>query len=145
LYAGHAAGGRVSAFARLLAAHDPGARFRGVHEYRVVTQEGERLNLQPVRSRADLPDLARVPVRAGIPGVRAEHAPGSQVLVAFLDSDPTRPAVVGFDSPDQPGWQPLILEFGATPLGVARVTDTVQAGAFAGVITSASLRVLAGV
>lgn len=135
---------RASAFARLLRAHDPGARFRGVHEYRVVTQSGERLNLQPVRSRARLPDLARVPVRAGVPGVKAIHAPGAQVLVAFIDGDPSRPAVVGFDAPDQPGWMPTQLELGGpVTLGVARVTDPVQAGAFAGVITSASVRIKA--
>jgi hypothetical protein len=135
---------RADAFARLLRAHDPGARFRGVHEYRVVTQSGERLNLQPVRSRSLLPDLARVPVRAGVPGVKAIHAPGSQVLVAFLDGDPSRPAVVGFDAPDQPGWMPTQLELGGpVTLGVARLTDPVQAGAFAGVITNASVRIKA--
>lgn len=136
---------RALAYARIQAAVDPGARFRGVHEYRVVTQSGERLNLQPVRSRALLPDLARVPVRAGVPGVKATHAPGSQVLVAFLDGDPTRPAVVGFDDPEQPGWMPLFLELGAAPtLGVARQTDPVIAGPFAGTITLASTRIKAG-
>lgn len=135
---------RAQAFARLLAAHDPGARFRGVHEYRVVTQSGERLNLQPVRSRASLPDLARVPVRAGVPGVKALHSPGSQVLVAFLDGDPSRPVVVGFDAPDQPGWMPLTLELGAAPtLGVARRTDAVQAGPFSGAIVGSSVRIKA--
>jgi hypothetical protein len=145
LYAAPAAASRrAEALARLLAAHDPGARFRGVYEYRVVTQSGERLNLQPVRSRASLPDLARVPVRAGAPGVKALHAPGSQVLVAFIDNDPSRPAVVGFDSPEQPGWMPLQLELGGpVTLGVARMTDPVQAGPFAGVITLASTRIKA--
>lgn len=136
---------RHAALARILAALDPGARFRGCHEYRVVTQTGERLNLQPVRSRAQLPDLARVPVRAGVPGVKATHAPGSQVLVAFLDGDPSRPAVVGFDDPEQPGWHPLFLELGGpTTLGVARQTDPVIAGGFAGTITLGSTRIKAG-
>lgn len=136
---------RALAYARIAAAVDPAARFRGVHEYRVVTQTGERLNLQPVRSRAALPDLARVPVRAGVPGVKATHALGSHVLVAFLDGDPSRPAVVGFDAPDQPGWMPIQLELGAAPtLGVARQTDPVQAGPFAGTITLGSVRIKAG-
>jgi hypothetical protein len=141
-------GGNVRAqlWARMLDAIDPGRRFRGVFEYRIVTQSGERLNLQPIRSRSDLPDLARVPVRAGVPGVRATHKPGAQVLVAFLEADPTRPVVVGFDAPDQPGWMPITLELGGpVPLGVARVTDPVQAGPFAGVITSASARVKAAI
>lgn len=136
---------RASAYARIIDAVAPGWRFQGVHEYRVVSQAGERLNLQPVRSRAQLPDLARVPVRAGVPGVKALHAPGSHVLVAFLDSDPSRPAVVGFDSPEQPGWMPLQLELGDAPtLGVARLTDAVIAGGFAGTITFASTRIKAG-
>lgn len=144
LYAALTASRRAFAWARLLDAVIPGLRFRGTFEYRIVTQSGERLNLQPVRSRADLPDLARVPVRAGAPGVRANHAPGSQVLVSFLDGDPSRPAVVGFDAPDSPGWMPLTLELGGpVPLGVARRTDGVQAGPFAGVITGSSTRVKA--
>lgn len=144
LYASSAPSRRLQAFARILAALDPGARFRGVFEYRVVTQAGERLNLQPVRSRADLPDLQRVPVRAGVPGAKALHALGSQVLVAFLEGDPTRPCVVGFDAPDQPGWQPLQLQFGGPlALGVARQTDPVQAGPFAGAVVGGSVRVRA--
>lgn len=137
---------RVQALARMIQAIDPNARFRGVFEYRVVNQTGERLNLQPVRSRDALPDLGRVPVRAGVPGVKALHKPGSQVLVAFLDADPTRPVVVGFDSPESPGWMPTTLFVGeGATLGAARQADPVQAGPFAGVITApTSLRVLVG-
>lgn len=135
---------RAAALLRLLDATDPTRRFRAVWEYRIVTQVAERLNLQPVRTRADMPDLARVPVRAGAPGVRAQHALGSRVLVAFVDGDPSRPAVVGFEDPSQPGWMPLSLELGGPgALGVARQTDAVQAGPFAGVITGGSLRVKA--
>ncbi len=145
LYASAASSRRADAYARIVAAVDPAARFRGVHEYRVVTQTGERLNLQPVRSRAALPDLARVPVRAGVPGCKALHALGSQVLVAFLDGDPSRPAVVGFDDPSQPGWMPLQLELGAAPtLGVARQTDAVVAGPWGGTIVGGSVRIKAG-
>lgn len=135
---------RAAALLRLLDATDPTRRFRAVWEYRIVTQVVERLNLQPVRARADMPDLARVPVRAGAPGVRAQHALGSRVLVAFVDGDPSRPAVVGFEDPSQPGWMPLSLDLGGPgALGVARQTDAVQAGPFAGVITGGSLRVKA--
>jgi hypothetical protein len=145
LYAAATPGRRAQAYARILAASDPGARFRGVFEYRIVSQAGDRLNLQPARTRASMPDLARVPVRMGVPGVRAQHAPGSQVLVVFLDADASRPVVVGFDSPEQPGWHPLFLELGGpAPLGVARMTDPVIAGPFAGTITLGSTRIKAG-
>ncbi|HEY3499764.1 MAG TPA: hypothetical protein VGK73_33965 [Polyangiaceae bacterium] len=145
LYAAPTPGRRAQAYARIVAASDPGARFRGVFEYRIVSQVGDRLNLQPVRTRASMPDLARVPVRMGVPGVRAQHALGSQVLVVFLDADPSRPVVLGFDSPEQPGWHPLFLELGGPgPLGVARQTDPVIAGGFAGTITLGSTRIKAG-
>lgn len=143
LYAAPALGRRTAALARLLDAIDPGRRFRGSFEYRISTQEGERLNLQPVRSRSELPDLARVPVRAGLPGVKATYAPGAQVVVTFLDGDPTRPAVVGFDDPGQPGWPFLTMTIGGPDpaAGVAYQGAPVQAGPFAGAITLGSLRV----
>lgn len=147
LYASPTGGNeRAQSLLRMLDALDPGRRFRGAFEYRVVSQSGVRLNLQPVRSRADLPDLSRVPVRAGIPGAKATHALGSAVVVTFLDGDPSRPAVVGFDAPDQPGWMPTLLEFGGpVTLGVARRTDAVVAGPFGGVITGGSVRIKASV
>lgn len=95
---------RLEAYAKLIDALVPDLRYRGAYEYRVVTQDGERLNLQPVRAATGMPDLARVPVRPGIPGVRAKPALGSLVLVVFADADPSRPQVIAFDAPDAPGY-----------------------------------------
>jgi len=79
-------------------------------------------------------------------GLRADVQPGELVLVVFADADPSRPCVVAHDAPDSPGWMPLALELGGPgALGVARITDAVQAGAFAGVITFASARVKASI
>lgn len=132
---------RADAYSRLLRAVFPYAEYAGLFEYRVIGQTGERLNLQPVRSARGLPDLARVPVRAGIPGAKATHSPGSQVLVTFIDGDATRPAVVAFDDPEQPGWMPLTLELGGPlALGIATELSPVQAGPFSGVVTAGSVR-----
>jgi hypothetical protein len=118
----------------------PDLRFRGAYEYRVVSQQGNRLNLQPARSVLGLPDLARVPVRLA-PGYRADFAPGSLCLVQFVNADPARPVVTSGDDPDSPGWMPIGIELGGPgALGVVRLGDTVQAGPFAGVTTSSSLR-----
>lgn len=137
--------GRAAAMARLLDAIDPRRLYRACYEYRVVTQSGDRLNLQPVRASSGMPDLAGVPVRPGMAGLRAMVTPGELVLVLFADGDPSRPQVVAHDAPDAPGWMPLQLELGAAPtLGVARQTDPVIAGPFAGTITLGSLRVKAG-
>ena len=114
---------RLAAWARLLEQLDPGRRFRGVWEFRVVTQEGERLNLQPTRVSLGLPDLARVPMRPGVAGARADVALGSRVLVAFVNADPARPVVVGFEGVDGEGFAPTRLDLvGEDDAGVADPT-----------------------
>lgn len=108
VYAGTRLPRRLEAFRRLVEALDPRRRYRGATEYRVVTQDGERLNLQAVRAASGMPDLSRVPVRLA-PGIRAEHTPGSFVLVAFADADPARPFVFAGDAAGAPGWTPTTL------------------------------------
>jgi hypothetical protein len=119
-------------------------KYAGTYEFRVVTQSGERLNLQPVRTAIGFDDLANVPVRPGIPGAKGKPALGSLVLVTFVDMDPSRPVVVSHSAADGPGWMPLELDLGGPlALGIARVTDTVQAGPFSGVITLGSATIKA--
>jgi hypothetical protein len=101
---------RLSALRALLAQLLPDYRYRGVYEYRVVSQGGERLDLQPVRSVLGLPDLQRVRVRPGVAGCRADVTLGSTVLVAFVDADPGRPAVVGFEDAEGDGFAPSRLD-----------------------------------
>jgi hypothetical protein len=140
---------KLAVLRRLLEQLDPGRRFRGSYEYRIATQEGERLSLQPVRVSTGMPDLQRVPVRPGIPGAKAEHALGATVVVTFLDASPARPIVTGFADAEGGGFVPTLLELDAEAtirlgagalLGAARQTDTVIAGPFAGTITGASTK-----
>jgi hypothetical protein len=125
----------------------PWLRYVGLHEYRVVRQIGDRLNLQPARVAYGLPELARVPVR-GPAGIKAQVALGELVLVAFADpqsSGSGRPNVVAHAAAGSAGWMPLTLDIGDGPvLGIARMTDPVQAGPFSGAIVGASLRNRAG-
>jgi hypothetical protein len=81
---------------------------RGVWSYRVISQNGETLDLQPEFTSLGLPVLQRVPVRLP-PGIKAEHTLGSLVLVAFANGDPARPAVIAGDDPSSPGWLPQTL------------------------------------
>lgn len=113
LYAGETPSRRLQALARIFDALDPARRFRASHEYRVVTQSGERLNLQPVRVADGMPDLARVPVRPGTAGHKATVTPGELVVVQFLGGDPSRPVVTNHDAPDAPGWRPQKIEVDA--------------------------------
>jgi hypothetical protein len=99
----------LAAFRDLLDVVDPARRFRGVVECRVVTQEGERLNVQPVRTSLGFPDMDLVVVRPGAPGIRAEAALGSTVLVGFVNSDPARPYVAAFEDAEGDGFIPETL------------------------------------
>lgn len=137
LYGSTGADQFTDALAAMVAALFPDMRYRGKYEYRVVSQSAERLNLQPVRRAAGMPDLLRVPVRLA-PGIKYLWKPGSLCAVEFLDGDPSRAIVTAGDAPDSPGWLPLPAGFiigGPVPLPAARTTDAVQAGPFAGVIT----------
>jgi len=105
---------RLDAWQRIYDALDARRAYRGVYEYRVITQTGDALNLQPVRVASGLPDLVRVPWRPGVPGVRANVTLGELVVVAFLDADPSRPVVIAHEAPGAPGWAPALLEIGDT-------------------------------
>lgn len=134
----------LNAQRRILEALFPDIRYRGTFEFRVVSQSGERLNLQPVRVASGFSDLRSVPVRPGTAGEKATVQPGELVLVTFADADPSRPQVISHDAPDAPGWMPLFLELGGPgALGVARLGDKVICGPYAGTIVAASLRIKA--
>lgn len=135
---------RLEALRRIIDALYPNLRYAGTYEFRVVTQTGERLNLQPVRAATGMPDLAGVPVRPGVSGARGNVTLGELVLVTFADADPSRPQVIAHEEPGGPGWMPLTIELGGPgALGVARQTDAVLCGAFGGTIIGGSARVKA--
>ena len=102
----------------------PEMRYRGLFEFRVVTQEGERLNLQPVQVSIGLPSLRRVPVRPGVPGVKATHLLGSRVLVGFVNADPARPFVDSFEDAEGSGFLPSLLVLQNGSKGIARLDDS---------------------
>jgi hypothetical protein len=85
-------------------------------------------------------------VRPGVSGCRSDVALGSRVLVVFVDSDPARPQVIGFEDADGEGFTPLLTEIdastfvnlGAGALPVARAGDL--AGIFPVVTTQVKVR-----
>ena len=123
---GTGASRRIAAMRAIVDQLDPDRLFRGVWEYRVVTQTGNRLNLQPVRVSTGLPNLTRVSMRPGVAGANMKPALGSRVLVGFVDSDPARPAVLGFEDPDGAGFVPISITFANGTAPVGRVGDAVS-------------------
>jgi hypothetical protein len=100
----------AAALLRAIEALLPDLPYRGIFEFRVVTQEGERLNLQPVRVSTGMPDLRRVVARPGLPGARADVALGSRVVVGFIDNDPGRPEVLAYENAEGDGFSPVRLD-----------------------------------
>jgi hypothetical protein len=119
---------RLTAWRKMLEALDPDRAFRGVVEYRVVTREGPRLNLQPVRSGLGMPSLRRVPTWPGVPGVEGDVVPGSRVLVGWIDSDPSRPYVSAHEGSEGAGYVPDEIRLAEGTRGVARDRDTICHG-----------------
>lgn len=86
--------------------------FFGVYEYRVLSQAGGYCDLSPVSVALGLPQLAHVEMRTATPGGRGNPTPGSTALVGFVNGDPTRPFVAGFEGAW--GSKPLVAALDAT-------------------------------
>lgn len=137
---GSLAGGgsrELDALRRLLEQLDPDRDFRGVTEFRVVSQNGNRLNLQPVRVSTGMPQIRNVHVRPGIAGGKSDVASGERVLVTFIEGDRSRPVVIGHEEADGAGFTPsntTVKVSSKLDLGdsdgppVARRGDTVDCG-----------------
>jgi hypothetical protein len=94
---------------------------------KVVAQNGDgTLELQP--DSDVLPQLSRVPIRWGIPGVTATVAAGARVLVGFENGDPARPIATLWDSASVTQLNinagTIVLNGGASKVG--RVGDPVR-------------------
>lgn len=86
----------------------------GVSKYRVVRMVVDRVDLQAVRARSGLPNLLTVSMFPGFAGVHAVLTPGAEVLVQFIDGDPTQPIVTHFAGRDGAGWAPVSLTLDAS-------------------------------
>lgn len=84
------------------------------YRYRVYGMSGQRVELQAIARVAGVPDVLPVSMRPGVPGMHAELALGSEVIVEFIGGDPSFPVVRAFVGKDGATWIPKALEFDAT-------------------------------
>jgi hypothetical protein len=69
--------------------------YSGIWEYTLFAGTLTTCELQSTTSQ--MPDLGSVPYASGLMGEQVVPAPGSKCRVVFLNSDPSRPVVIGID------------------------------------------------
>ena len=67
-----------------------------VYTMQVTAQSGQAVDVKS--NSDDVPDMGRVPIRYGIPGMSVSIAPGAKVLVTYENGDRHRPVVISWDS-----------------------------------------------
>ncbi len=100
----------------------PGLVYAGLHTFRVDSVSGGRVSFAPSGSRVFGPQRAAYQW-PGVAGAEAIPKVGSEVVLAFLDSDPDRPAIVAF--------QPLRVDGGIPDEVKIDATSTIDLGASA--------------
>ncbi len=114
---------RIPGLLRKIARMANGDRLWGVYRYRVFQMNGDgRVQLQAVHLAPGLPDILPVEQWPGLPGMDVEMAGALEVLVQFIEGDPTQPVITGYRTDGDP--TSLAFAHGTKPL--ARVGDAVQ-------------------
>lgn len=121
-------------------------RLVGCYRYRVVSvgAADKRLTLQAVRRAAGLPDIQLVSQWPGLPGLSASLTPGSEVLVQFVEGDPTQPVATAYAGPDGASFAPVGMVIGGdVGAPAARQGDAVEVlippAVFTGTLSGAPL------
>ncbi len=80
------------------------------YRYRITKQGPDgRLFLQAISKASGIPDTLPISIFPGMAGDSAQHTPGTTCNIFFIEGDPSRPYVLGFDGAD-----PLIRRVHAT-------------------------------
>lgn len=119
--------GRLAALVTALVQRATVNRIFGAYRYRVVRMVGQRVELQAIRAAAGLPHLLPLSLWPGVPGAFPELTPGAEVLVSFIEGDPTQPIVTSFVGADGPGFVAVSLTLGGIAgAPAARLGDSVE-------------------
>lgn len=86
-------------------------RIYGTYRYRVVNMKGDgRVEIQAVSKAPGLPDLTPVHMWPGLAGVFNKLTLSSEVLVQFIDGDPTQPVITHFAGKTGVAWEPQTID-----------------------------------
>lgn len=120
--------GKLASIVRGIVHRTTDLQLWGHYKYRVVRMLGDgRVDLQLVRAAPGLPDVATVSQWPGIPGAAPQLTPSAEVLLAFIDGDPTQPIITHYSGQGGAGFVPaqLVLGGDAGP-PAARSGDAVE-------------------
>lgn len=114
-----------NALAPLVRAVFPSYDFHGgKYRYRIVSMSVDRVNLQIVAKRRGLPDAFPVAMHPGLAGTWAQLALGGEVLLEFIEGDPTMPIITHFAPKGAPGFLPVHTTIDAT--STVRLGETAE-------------------
>jgi hypothetical protein len=85
-------------FRQLVRAELPTLTFLGIYEYNVFLTFDGGVTARRTDSTLPIPDVVQIPMRSGIPGATVNPSKGSNVYVAFVNGDPSRPIIHSYDS-----------------------------------------------
>jgi hypothetical protein len=135
--------GRIAGLMRAIARRSTDDALYGKYRYRVIKMRADgRVELQAVRKAAGMPDVQPLSQWPGVAGAHAELAPGTEVLVEFIEGDRSQPIITGYTGKGGPAFSPVELAFCESTLRAARQGDLVQSG---GVGTVVVLQPVTGV
>lgn len=123
-----AAGSKLVRALGALARESAGVSALKKYAYRVVIQAPDgRVNLQLSKLvGAAPPFLTLIDIWAGLPGMSCKLSPTSSVLVSFIEGDPGRPIIVGFDPKNPPAVE-LKLDALRIALGTLAISPVAKA------------------
>lgn len=104
-----------------------GVAYLKTYRYRFVAGDAGHLALQAVERAvtglaAPMPDLIPLPEWSGLAGATAVLPPGLEVLVQFVNGDPSQPVVVGYATNEVPlevDINALVMKLGATAASIS--------------------------
>lgn len=106
--------GRLARSIEAIVRHILKDKVYGAVRYRVMGTRGDRVELQAIS--AGYPDVGPVSYAPGVGGTHAELQVGAEVLVEFVEGDPTMPRVTHYAGKDGVGWVPVSLTLEAQTL-----------------------------
>lgn len=109
-----APGTRLGDAFRTLVNKATNSRIFGKWRYRVQQMSGDRVELQKISDAAGLPSILPISMLPGLAGAHSALTPSAEVVVEFLEGDPTKPIVTGFIGKGGPGFTPVSTLIDAT-------------------------------